>query len=283
MNDLFGEIRSVLAQPPDPMRWRHLCQLLDHATDRHAIITQALPYIMAHLHAWPEHMRVASPGAHKSILENTLLPPSLALCAHIDLSHNAILSTSRLTTNRLRQLADSSLFLASATHLDVSGQPIGNQALLAITDSPHFSHLHTLHLDNTCVDLPGLELALPTLHLESSALERLTLSHLKLTDDTFELLFERGYLHQLEHLDLSHNALSDRALARTLPHLTRALSLTTLSLAFNKLTDQSAALLADTPHLCQLTRLDLDYNLITGHGARTLSHSPHLWHTDIIC
>lgn len=283
MNDLFGEIRSILSRPPDATRWRHLCQLVDDASDHRAIITQALPYIIAHLPPWPEQMRVASPDAHRRLLEEEHIPPSLAMCTHINLSHNAMVSSKRLTTNRLCQLADSSLFLASATRLDLRGQPIGNHALHTLADSPHFAHLHTLHLDNTCVDLRGLEQALPTLPIAPCVLEHLTLSHLKLPDDAFTLLFERGYLHQLTHLDLSHNELSDRALSLTLPRLDRPLALTTLRLAFNKLTDQSATLLAASTHIPHLTHLDLDYNLITGHGARTLSHSPHLWHTDILC
>jgi len=111
-------------------------------------------------------------------------------------------------------------------------------------------------------------------------LTRLGLSDNELSREDLAALASTRKLAELEHLDLSHNAVGAQQLIYLLqnPGLSR---LTSLRLACERGGGPHGLRghwqdVADSPALARLTRLDLSENTLAGSDIRSLAESPHL-------
>ena len=62
VQEKFGEIRSLLQQPPSEQVWRGLCALVDASWGDDQFEELLFPYILEHLRRWPDALRVMPPG-----------------------------------------------------------------------------------------------------------------------------------------------------------------------------------------------------------------------------
>ncbi len=277
----FGELRSLLhTARPNAQRWDELCTLVDRWPDVEELVDRILPYACAQLGAhWPDELRKISADARAQCISHSP-PPCTALCLELDLSYHYFLPTQRLTNSSFARMLESEWFGASAISLTLSNQPVGDEALLALSQAPLLSGLEHLTLDYTCVGPKGLEhLAHSPLH---TRLEKLSLANLELDDVAMNALAQGELLTHLKRLDISRNRVSDVGI-RHLVNQERSCALRDLDLSFNALTDEGAFLLAATSHLPELERLIMDYNDVGISGWRALVLAPHLLHAEVSC
>lgn len=143
----FGELRSLLAQPPDPERWSALCALLERWPDG-ALEEQALPYAQSHLERWPELLRAAPwSWVQRAILGAA--PPCFAIIRALDLRGH------HLRDDQMARLAVSPL-LEPVRQLYLSGVKCG-PAWLQMLVRGRLRRLDALYLDRCGIGDRGLE------------------------------------------------------------------------------------------------------------------------------
>jgi hypothetical protein len=152
----------------------------------------------------------------------------------IDISHQALLDN-----------AEKIFAAAPIRSLDLNWQSIDGLVARAIADSPWFSNVKSLSINNNRI---GIDAGVFT---------------------------ESRHACRLKHLYLAGSALGDAGLQSLIagPGATR---LETLYLINNDITSHGARLLADSPRLINLTNLQLGYNPIGDAGVQAINNSPHL-------
>lgn len=187
----FGELRSVLHQPPSPAVWDQLCDLLDgwHRAD---LVQTALPYAQDHLRSWPDALRVC-PLAWIDSLRQRKPHPALPLVRVVNDPHafNATLSG----------LAEQPLPL---TALRARGY-IDHQGVQALARWPSLAGLEMLDLSRCRISSGAVALADGL----GPALRQLYLSHCALGDDALQAIVRSPGATKLEVLRLDGNLATD--------------------------------------------------------------------------
>lgn len=274
----FGELRSLThADRPTEQQWELLCAMIERWPEP-SRSEVAIPYCLDQLARWPQQLRKPSPLMRDALIRGEP-SPALALCERLQLGFDYFRPGQRLTNAALTSLVQSR-FAAHITHLQLSSQPLGDGALRAIACSPFMASLQSLRLDFTCVTSAGVK-ALATSHTLTH-LSHVVLSNLDLGDEVGEVFQGWSARSRLRTLDLSSNALTDRA-ASKLASSPALAALRELDLRFNTVTDEGAFALASSPHLGSVEKLAVDYNAIGMAGWRALVHSPNFWRAEVSC
>jgi uncharacterized protein (TIGR02996 family) len=163
--------------------------------------------------------------------------------------------------------------LRSLERLELAGNPLDADGVLALAQSPHLANLRYLGLSG------GRLAARAAVGLASSrtlrSLRELDLSHTRIQTAGVQALVATDFLANIEVLRLGWLSLAVRAaqaLARC-PHVAR---LRELDLPRNRLGDSGAAALAGSPHLANLRRLVLRRNKLTAAGVAAFGESRYL-------
>lgn len=186
--------------------------------------------------------------------------------------------------------------------------PIGENGIAALADSPHVANLETLLLAGCCFSPDGLARLAESKHLRK--VRRLDLSYNQFHTADFRVFVDSPLLRGLELLELqgtqigpagvaalaaSPNAenlklldlcgsryeappLLDDEAARKLARSKHLARLEHLFLRQNEIGRVGASTLAKSKHLTSLRTLSLSLNPIGDHGAHALASSPHLKH-----
>jgi hypothetical protein len=64
----FGDLRSILQQPPSPHAWAHICDLISRLDPERAE-QEALPYALSSLTAWPAEQRLLFGAWQEQVLQ----------------------------------------------------------------------------------------------------------------------------------------------------------------------------------------------------------------------
>lgn len=200
---LFGEIRSVLQQPPSASRWEELCHYVSEWSGPEDFAEVVLPYILSHLElGWPEWLR-RSPLRWREGLARGASLPFMPMVRVLDASRLGLRNEDLLT------LARAPMMRSSASALDLSHNPFGWRGLMHVFESaPRLEEVRALSLDHTGVGAEGVRLIAetPALH----GLEVLSLAQLDVSPESLRTLAMSQHLSALHTVNLSGNNLSER-------------------------------------------------------------------------
>jgi hypothetical protein len=304
----FGDLRSLLHQPPSPEAWSALCAAFDELDPRDH--EPAASYAAQLLQTWPDPLR-ALPAHHIQGFVTDRLHPLYPLCRALTIAQPPRATLHALTTCAnlapLTHLAlahlptvpedDAALLPALLAHtrlhsLAIHASPLGSSAARAIAQAHTLDQLCALTLDDLRLGpdaaraLASCTLpALRALHLIAQPLGRSGLNALmrwpalsQLTHLTLEgvgldgeLIPATASLSALRVLTLSGNRLGRVGLLR-LRDAGALTHLADLQLAACSLNDEALRVL--TTHApSSLTALDLSHNAISDTGAQLLLDS----------
>lgn len=193
----FGDLRSLLAQPPGKIGWVRLCLLLDEAYRAHPeeVAQLWVPHAQRALASWPAPVRVC-PTQWFVPLELGHTVPMLTLVRALDWS-NAALSYKTIST--LTQCPE----LAHLESLDLSFNHIEDDALVMILgDASWHRSLRQLKVASCGITEASLTLALTRFRCD--ALRVLDLSGNWMIADALGLLLASECLARLDSLILKH-------------------------------------------------------------------------------
>jgi hypothetical protein len=207
--EVFGEIRSLLAAPPSAHAWELICDLFDrleHSPERERVQQELIPYALASLARWPDHLRVAPQPWLDARMDGGVAPAGLQLARSLRFVG---VST---RADRLSQLAQeqalSGIAAASFTEGTLSAKALG-----ALLNGPLRDQLRSLEIANS--DQSAL---LGTLlgPKGPTALAHLSLLRHELTDLDISKLADAPFATTLRSLRLSANYRKANALSATL-------------------------------------------------------------------
>ena len=231
--ELFGDLRALLARPPDPQIFLEICRLIPHGQ----ISDPLFEYLRSQLERWPEDLGRPAPwnwvagllmgsgprelelcNALELVdlrLEASLLAPALS-CGHLTRILYVNLSGNRIGLGGLRALETSGV-LPSLRHLILSKHQLGDEGIEVLVSGSLLSRLRTLVWSRGQLSVEGVE---ALCEVEDLALETLDVSGNVLGDEAVEALVASTLWEQLIRLGLRGVALSEegaRALARAAP------------------------------------------------------------------
>jgi hypothetical protein len=184
----FGDLRSILQRPPDPLAWGALCDLLDRWPDVTSLRDVALPYALDHLASWPDALRAAP--AHWLDRPDE---PRLSLASTIWISAGGPLTDA----HAISALHDAPL--PSLRALRAAYTPLDHALIDAICAAPWIARIITLQLDHALLDdADAAQIAAAPL----TALRSLELRHNLLSPRHVNALLD---LPALEHLAIAGN------------------------------------------------------------------------------
>lgn len=259
MTTTFGDVRSLLYQPPTEERWELLCELLEELADSGVVEAESLcHYADARLERWPAALRVMP-----TQWLNRLLVGQRA--EFVSLVRALSLRRRRLSDEQLIGLAHSGA-LATVEVLELS-DAIRDSALDVLMDSPQLGRLTELRLVGNALGKTG-EID-PLRWLETAmcvpGLERLGLGFNRLGDAGAEQLARCARLTSLRELELYGNEIQ-----RVEPLFTGRLArLERLDLKWNSASDLDDAL--GGGGLPELRVLGLSQTGLTSRGLRALA------------
>lgn len=218
----FGELRSILHQPPSRQNWSHLCALLDRfrgSEDTHAAINYASQLLLnwpdcyrrAPMH-WllsrcthPPLLNVEAWGIVRALDLSSELLSLMTIAALPELCHGITdLSLEGQSTKAIRIIAALATLSIPLATLRVHHWGTAPSRLTRQLASASFPHLHTLHIAHARLDLDAITLLCRAPW--AAQVTRLDLPHNLLQDDAVELLL--AHMPLLTHLNLSGNHLS---------------------------------------------------------------------------
>lgn len=250
---------------------------------------------LARLLSLPGARFLESLTVHKARLKHTdaaplMRHPVVAQLDHLDLSENklgdrgvetlAAAALAKLQHLRLDtiQVGDeganaiaSAPWLAGLRTLDLNGNRLSEEAVVALLTSQKTSALCTLRLGSTKCQAVAMD-ALCTSTM--GALEELCLDGWKLKGPRIDRLAEAPLLRSLRRLSLEGCGLKPKPLAVLMASAPDGLR--SLNVASNRLTNAGLAVLAETTALSSLTELNLRKCHAGAEGVRALATSPHL-------
>jgi hypothetical protein len=266
---LFGELRSLLQQPPSAPRWDALCAHLDLWSPA-ALEEIALPYALDLLEPWPRALRVTPRRWLEQARSDAA--PQLALCRTLASPPEQLGWVDDALMTALAGCAA----LSGITALTLQEQAIGMIGAAALAASPHLTRLTSLALTSNPLGAEGAASIAASRSL--SSLRSLDLSWCGIGDGGALALAASDTLSHLEHLDLcGDELLNEGGLALARSPLLR--TVVTLDLSFNwELSDAACVPLIERADLTRLTHIDLQATA-SGPGAlRALCRAPMLDH-----
>jgi len=279
--DLFGEVRSVLQNPPSQATFYALCQLFEDGTCPDAI----LPYIESHIDRWPDDVMRWVPY-HWFHLKGGEFPKLVSLCnalalpdpstpfyefvSFLDSEHLPRLTTLDLARfhpepSQWEQLGE---YEASSeiTSLNITGCRLDDEALDAVCDLPFFPGLRSLDAGYNNLGRGGLQ---RLASVPWSGLESLQLRANKLDADACAVFSQFGEGARLKELDVSWNPIGPQGVA-AMASAVCLQGVTSLRLDYCDLTSHGLAHLVTAHGFQELESLSLQSNAI-----ESLSHTTH--------
>ena len=284
----FGELRSLLNQPPSELGWRRVCWFLERAwtTHRPEATRSWLPYAESHLESWPDALRrCPTRWARHLIVEPDFEPGRLVRQLRVMGLRGDQARLGRLLESPCwpgltaleaprQRLDDGALgrLLERAppglVRLDLSENELTCDGVEALLSSPVGPQLRALDLSNTRV---GISLSLASLRHHAPPLEALALRDCAAPPDELARLPEA--LPALARLEVHGNGLHnhlcllcERAPCDQLRHL---------GLGDNDLSQRDLRALGRSELLGQLRSLDLSDNALWLVDVRELFEGPH--------
>lgn len=298
----FGQVRSLLHQPPSGLVWSQLCAVIDDWPPSPHLTYEVLPYTQELLSSWPTSIFRPAPYKWWSIsspLDTTLRSAAMPLANGLSF-WGATLDLTKLRA--LVELCARHRF----THLDLSRSTLGVSGAKALAAMPQLAQLLALYVAKNQLGQEGARALTQSPHLKT--LERLDLSENALQLAGLDVILELGAWPALKHLELYGNELGDPGIAR-LAQQPLSNKLTSLGLGLNRLCyqghqslgmllqssacvedvelrhlelranrlgDVGALMLADSPRLHRLKTLGLRYTFISAQGINALMCSERL-------
>ena len=263
MEDIFGELRSVLAGIPSARQWSYLCHLLETQPE-HRVEEFLLPYLERSIEKWPSHIKHAP---SKWILRVSLgRPPSAwSLVRSVEISGLVFPGAYEAET--------------SARHDALAN--LDNMHIIA-PGVPALAMLEAMHHGKVCEKLKTLAILewpsspdrlVRTLRgLSFQQLEALALPRGRIDLTALEALLNIDWVRQLKRIDLSSNQLDDRAALALSRHPFEQLE--QLNLAHNHITTRGARALIESKHMRALKALLLRSNQIDRRPEAFLTPTP---------
>jgi hypothetical protein len=263
----FGDIRSLLAQPPGEDTFSVLCWMLggeDTLVEEHVLV-----YVEEHLRRWPAGIERQIPMHWLDALEYaSWAHPGLRFCNAFkfeDHSHHLVEDVQRAFQNPA---------LANIKHVDLGSHWEARELLQAIGEDT--CHIRPESLTVRYINLPVDELEAISQHPNFANLRVLDLRYTGLRDEQLMMLANSPTLRSLEELKLQGNRFTSEgieALARS-PILA---NVNTLDLRLNGVGAEGARALAESKYLGRLRWLDLHRRDVGGsRGAKALAESHNL-------
>ena len=288
----FGELRSILHEPPSASAWNRLCAILEvHAQHPERMSQRVLPYALQGLKRWPDALRVC-PRRWLEDRAYTWVLVSLTRCVHLaragmdDQGLRRVLSKPPISSVRVLDLRHNwvralgahhvsvSNTLTNVTHLFLGYNQIADEGAQSILESGRLGALTHLDLMRNGLSANALAYA-PEQSALLERLQALNMGHNWLGERGAELLGARTWAH-LRHLNLHANALGDVGCARLFEHPERFAALEHLDLGHNNLGPRSAQTLAwQLPHE-RIKTLSLQDNRLGTRGLHHLIESTRL-------
>lgn len=294
----FGEIRSLLHQPPSSHSWVSLCEAL-RAMPADERLDQALSYAESILSRWPDHLRLmperwmdtigpvpsleelhpAAPLARALVFDvlddariDEILLSELVSPLHI-ISFESSSGFGQRARARLTTLVHSP-YLDALAHLSLWGRHLRASGIMALADARWLEQLRSLNLGANYIGDEGLRELLSWTEGRLSGLETLFLAHSDLSDAGARALAYAD-LDGLRYLELGENFIGAQG-ALTLVNALNFTSLEALMLPRNAIGDAGAIALSRAHSMRRLKALDLCHNELTDLGIIALAKSPHL-------
>ena len=277
----FGDVRALVHGPPSAQAWRELTERLVAWPDARERDEQLLPYVRAHVHSWPDALRVAPWPWLAAIIERQRCP-----CFELVRAVDADQRVHRFTIKRLARRPA----LSRVTHLTLQSNELDAAMLRHVLSSPYLMQLRALTIMHNALGARGLSplqavslgwrltslrlqhveldrraaYELSRAHLMLERLEALSLSMNPLGAEGVRALLGAGALPALRELELSHCHLHDEG-ARTLLAWRATPALRALDLSCNGMSEaRTLEALARSALLTQLEALSLGSNFWRG-------------------
>lgn len=289
--EMFGQLRSLLQQPPSAALWGQICEALDRWPRREAR-DQAIPYIEGHVSRWPSHLLVAPTTWTKKLMFGQLVP-GMTLVRTLQLKGKSLGPQSIKPIGRLIEKIPVQV-------LDLSDADLQDRTLKLLIEQPFMRNIHTLNLANNAITGKGLSALasasnchgievldlsrnrLRQHHLKSLAkegglpgLHTLKLSHAQLTHEDLEALIDVGLLSRLRSLSLEQCQVVGAMSWRRLFLEVDWSQLEHLNLAHTKLDQGDMNALAQATTMSKLKVLNLNHAAIGPGGMSTLMDCEH--------
>ena len=242
----FGELRSLVQQPPSEQVWATLCEHVERLSA--PAMRDLLPYLTHALDRWPVRLRSAPASWLERVVTSCEPLPQLALTRVLQLTGRR-----PLTPSQLDALVESAA-LAHVAHLEVRGPVLGRGALgalIARAPMPRLQSWKSIKSDIFINDFSGLLLGGERAWRSLSFSREYTIAHL------IEALVgapTMGALEQLEIIDSHLRPDALRLVARS------SLKLTSLCVDYNLESDPPAWLREMMRSMDSLTRFSARAN-----------------------
>lgn len=220
--DMFGEIRSKL-QHPSPSNWKTITKWIRAWPDARERDEVILPYCLASLRAWPDHLRVADTSWFERLVtgeeDRSAWRAAYALARRLSLGNDTI------ALRQWKELLDldcwSELRSLSLRSIKFGGA----RGFEALIDSGMLAQLSHLAIQDIDLDAGSFD-ALLEQFAEMPRLRALEFERARLTNRQLDLLLKARIARRLRALSLRDNNLDARSCqiiqqAPTLPELER--------------------------------------------------------------
>lgn len=212
----FGQVRSLLQQPPSDEAWSNLVRALRHwpRENIQQLDNELIRYCQSYVATWPDALQRGFPPGTFSPPRKAggkKLSPAGRLELAIDQDHPVFTLINALDLTSIGANVESLLVLIrrgiaeQIRHLVLSQCQVNEDMLAALSQAPEFSNLVTLDLSKNDLTNDHLEVLLSGSAF--SKLEVLNLSENKLTTGTLSMIDRVESLSSLRQLYVRSNSL----------------------------------------------------------------------------
>lgn len=190
----FGELRSLLQQPPSSVGWAQLCQSLDR-WPKSTLRQVALPYAQGNVSRMPVALRDA-PTRWVDQLMRGRLHDGMALVRKLDLSGRRLGPAAVKPICALLNAMTIEVISLRSMELDAA-------VMSVLMAQPFWAHVREADFGGNAFGRAGVKAILSSSQL--TRVERLGLEDVWLDDEGFKLLASAQNLPSLRHLELGRN------------------------------------------------------------------------------
>ena len=263
MEDIFGELRSVLAGAPNARQWSYLCHILETQPEHH-VEEVLVPYLERAVEKWPAYLKHAPT---KWILRVSLGRPPAAwsLVRSVEISGLVFPGAYEAETFAKHD----ALSNLENMHIIAPGVPA-----LAMLEAMRHGRVCAKLKTLTILEWPSSpDRLVRTLHdLPFRQLEALALPRGRVDLTALEALLQVEWVRDVKRLDLSANNLDDRAAVAMARHPFTQIE--QLNISHTRLTASGARALVESKHMQSLKTLLLRSNLIDRRPEAFVSPTP---------